>query len=167
MKKVRYVMGVAGLAPALGLAIPAAHAAPTAAKAQGNNAGKSVRLRAGRAGLADHDAGPLVNCGSGHQHSAGSSGAGKLFGYITFSGLCVHSQHASLNKAQTGLTERFRLYSGGGRLERTTWQAGKISDGETYFQSKPNSYALNVCEALVANSNHNDVKYGPICMKTS
>jgi len=158
MKKVRYAIGALGAAPALGLMIPAANATATTSHAPGN-AGKTVSLQ--------HANRPLVNCG--HNHTKYAQSARKLFeAGIGYSGtLCVESQWGELLKFQTGLTERVRFYSTGGYLERTTWQAGKDIDNQyTWFSSLPNSYAHEVCEALVANGNHNDVKYGPLCEKT-
>jgi hypothetical protein len=151
MKKVRYAVGAVGLAPALGLAIPAANAAATTAYIHGH-AGKTVR--------------PLANCGD-NQHQDGYSVNGRISGGIYYSNnLCVYKQLVTLFHYQTGLTERTRFYSGDGRLERTTWQAGKVAPGSTRFSSFPNMYAHQVCMALVANSNHNDVEYGPICFDT-
>jgi hypothetical protein len=155
-KKVRYALGAAGAIPTIGLLTPAANA--TAAISHSPRTGaKTVSLR--------NTNEPLVQCG--HNHAKHTS-HGLLVGGIGYSGtLCIHSQWAELDKWQTGLTERVRIYSGGGYLERTTWQAGKDIDNQyTFFSSIPNSYGHQVCEALVANSNHNDVKYGPVCETT-
>jgi len=156
MKKVRYALGAAGVVPALGLLIPAANATPVVTHNPRSGA-KTVSLA--------HTNIPLVNCGHNHTKYARK---GIFDGGIGYSGtLCVHSQWAELSKFQTGLTERVRFYSREGYLERTTWQAGKDIDNQyTLFSSLPNSYAHMVCEALVANGNHNDVKYGPVCETT-
>lgn len=158
MKIARYAVGAVGVVPAFGLMIQAANPVGPAPHPAGKQ-GKIVSLQ--------HSKTPLVNCGTRHIASDKSAN-GHLHGAINFSGLCVHSQWASLNKDQTGLTERTRFYSGNGKLERTTWQAGKIfsSIPLTRFVSVPNSYAHMVCQALVANGNHNDVKYGPVCETT-
>jgi hypothetical protein len=169
MKKVHYMIGVAGVAPALGLMLPAAHVAAAAAHTQGKaelirgSAGKSVRLPYVPADLS---ARPMVDCGSSQFREAEST-HGHLAGVIGFSGsLCVRFQSVTLNERLAGLTERTRFYSGAGRLERTTWQAGSFAVHDTIFSSYPNMYAHEVCQALVANSNHNDVKFGPICETT-
>jgi hypothetical protein len=153
MKKVRYALGAVGAVPALGLMLPAANAMPAAPHVT-KGASKTVSL--------GHGSRPLVGCGHGHTKYTQK---GPLGGQIGYSGTtCIHSQWAILYKKQTGLTERARFYSGGGYLERTTWQAGKISTSHTtFFSSVPNLNARQVCEALVANGNHNDVKYGPVC----
>jgi hypothetical protein len=154
MKKVRYAIGaipVIALIPAA-----AAHAAVAPAQSAPSNT-KAVSLR--HTGLTP--AVPAVDCGSGHHVSRTQ---GDLHGEIVYSGVCVLWQYLRLNHDQTKLTERTRYYSGGGALERTTWQTGRIGDNSTSFSSFPNVYATEVCQALVANSNHNDVKYGPMCL---
>jgi hypothetical protein len=156
MKKVRYAVGAVGAVPALGLMVPAANAATAVTHAPGSP-GKTVWLR--------HREIPLVNCNASHI-KAGDSNRDELSANIAYAGQCVHFQGANLNHSQKGLTERTRFYSGGGRLEHTTWQAGRIYRGLTSWASNPNIYAHEVCQALVANTNHNDVKYGPICETT-
>jgi hypothetical protein len=161
MKKVRYAIGAVGAAPALGLLIPAANAAVPAVQTAQGNVGKTVSVR-------HHDGKtPQVNCGSSQVHHTLSTRK-IMVGFISYSGnICVRFQSTLLDRRQGGLTERVRYYSGGGRLERTTWQGGSfINSHETEFSSFPNMYAHEVCQALVANSNHNDVKYGPVCEKT-
>ena len=156
MKKVRYAIGAAGVAPALGLMIPAANAATTVAHAPKNPA-KTVSF--------EHGNKPDVKCGSNKIQGVFSAN-GRFHGAVNFSGVnCIHAQWASLNFAKTGLTERTRFYSGNGTLERTTYQAGRIFHSPTYtfWSSVPNLNALRVCQALVLNSNHNTVKYGPLC----
>lgn len=158
MKKVRYLLGAVGAAPALGLLIPAANAAAPAAQTTHGNAGKTVSVDQGRT--------PRANCAA-NETNTGQSADGWVTGLLYYSGnICVYLQAAFLHKRQTGLTERTRYYSGGGKLERTTWQAGLLSGTSTIFSSKPDMYAHEVCMALVANNNHNDVKYGPECLKT-
>jgi hypothetical protein len=169
MKKVKYVIGAVGAWPALALMIPAATAA-NAATPEAANANAATRLAAqnapraaGKTVAVDQDKIPLINCAKAHQKITLSTHA-NLSGSIWYSGtLCIARQGAFLYKRQTGLTERVRFYSGGGALERTTWQAGNLGTGSTSFWSDPNMYAHKVCQALVANSNHNNVKYGPVC----
>jgi hypothetical protein len=158
VKKVRYIFGVVGVTPALGLMVPTVNAAAAVTQTP-KNAAKVVSQV--------HRAVPLTNCGRNHKKTATSPDK-HLHGSIVYSGVCVFFQSALLNKAQTGLTERTRFYSGGGTLERTTWQAGTIfsNDNHTYFKSSPNSFAHEVCQALVENAHRSVVKYGPICETT-
>jgi hypothetical protein len=156
MKKVRYVIGAAGVAPALGLMIPAANAATAVTHAPKNPA-KTVSF--------DHGNIPDIKCGS-NKIAGVFSANGHFHGAFNYSGAnCIHSQWASLNFSKTGLTERTRFYSGNGTLERTTYQAGRIFHSPTYtfWSSVPNLNAHKVCQALVLNGNHNTVKYGPLC----
>jgi hypothetical protein len=155
MKKVRYAIGAVGIAPALGLMMaPAANAATaaTAAPHTAKNAGKTVSLELGRT--------LLLNCNGVHAATNFNNG---MSGAIRYSGSCVRSQEAQIHHSQKGLTERVRFYSIHGTRVRETWQAGNIFRGFTSFHSVPNTRAHEVCEALVANSNHANVKYGPAC----
>jgi hypothetical protein len=154
MKKVHYVLAAAGMAPALGLMMPAANAATGPAHTPKDAAtGKPVKTVS---------TSPLVACGS-RQITGGY--ASPLQAFIYHSGLCINTQVAELFRIQTGLTERVRYYSGGGYREASYYRGGTIhrSEGLTSFRSVFDNYATNVCEALVANSNHNNVKYGPVC----
>jgi hypothetical protein len=94
-----------------------------------------------------------------------SSPKGPIQGFMEYSGSCVWSQGLVLGRTQNGLTERVRFRSKGNGLLRSTFQAGYESAGKTFFSSIPDMYAYEVCEALVANSNHNRVIYGPVCEK--
>ena len=163
MKRVRYAIGAIGVAPALGLMMPAANAAATVPQAPGS-AGKTVSLQHRLAAQPV----PLVNCASGRRQDATST-HGYMTASIAYSHRCINCQYVGLAKTQTGLTERTRFYSYKGALERTTWQEGHIHQlgGYTSFQSYPNLNGYEVCEALVANGNHNDVKYGPICERAT
>lgn len=165
MKKV-HVLGVVGVAPivaGLGLAVPAANAA-TAMTHGARDGVKTVSLRHGEASQPV----PLVTCGAGRKQTT-TSIRGYFKGEIHYSGRCINQQYASLDRPQRGLTERTRFYSYNGTMERTTWHAGgvHIVGGYTSFGSYPNLNAYQVCEALVANSNHNDVEYGPVCEKAT
>jgi hypothetical protein len=157
MKKV-HVVGMVGLAStALGLAAPAAHA-DTTAPATPRAGDKTVSLPRPVRDLA----GPLVGCGYNHVKDATGT-SGHLKGQISYSHRCIAGQEAYLNKRQAGLTERVRFYSVNGTRVLQTWRPGTIEAFSTYFISFPSVYAYKVCQALVANSNHNDVKYGPTC----
>jgi hypothetical protein len=166
MKKVR-ILGMVGVAPmvaGLGLAPPAANATAAAVTHSPRNGAKTVSLWHGEAPQAV----PLINCAAG-RHQEVTSVHGHLRGLIEYSHRCINRQYASLNKPQRGLTERTRFYSFNGTLEHTTWRGGgvHIIGGFTDFGSYPNLNAYEVCEALVANSNHNNVKYGPVCEKAT
>lgn len=152
MKKVRYAIGAVGIAPALGLMMAPAANAATAAPHTAKDAGKTVSLELGRT--------PLLNCSGAHYASDFNNG---MSGAIRFTGSCVRSQEAQIHHSQKGLTERVRFYSIHGTRVRETWQAGNIFRGFTSWHSVPNTRAHEVCEALVANSNHANVKYGPAC----
>ena len=158
MKKVR-VAGLVGLAPTvMGLALPAAAHATAAVAHSPRNGAKTVSLaRGGQA-----QASPLVACAYGHLKDATST-RGYLRGQISYSHRCIAGQVGYLDKRQTGLTERARFYSANGTRVGQTWHGGDILTSSTYFLSFPNIYAYKVCQALVANSNHSDVKYGPVC----
>jgi hypothetical protein len=152
MKKVR-MLGLAGFVPAaMILTVPAT---PAVARST-PNAAKTVSHV--------HAVSPLINCGNLH-HKSEVSASKPFRTLIEYSGVCVWGQVAKLFKRQTGLTERTRFYSGGGTLERTTWQAGNESGSQTIFSSLPNMNAREVCQALVLNAHHSIVKYGPLCEK--
>lgn len=160
MKKVR-ALGLVAVAPtAVGLAFPAANAAAVTHSPQ--NGSKTVSLQHG-ARAPDV---PLVTCGYGRVRDATSTG-GHLREQISYSHRCIGGQEAYLNKRQAGLTERVRFYSYNGARETSRWRPGTIEVSSTYFVSFPNIYAYEVCQALVANTNHNDVKYGPVCEKAT
>ena len=72
-----------------------------------------------------------------------------------------------LDHEQTGLTERIRYYSYNGTRVLQRYIGGNIYNGITSWTSFPGVYAYQVCEALVANGNHNDVRYGPVCEKAT
>jgi hypothetical protein len=161
MKKVRAV-GLAGLAPmVVGFAFPpTANAMATAMHSPGNGA-KTVSLRQGeraQASLADCQYGRVQYATSTHAH---------LTAHISYSHRCIAMQRAILDRDQTGLTERTRYYSYNGTRELQTYTGGNLLNGSTSWTTFPEIYAYEVCQALVANSNHNDVKYGPVCEKAT
>jgi hypothetical protein len=161
MKKVR-MLGFVGAGPlVLSLAVPATNAAADVTHHQ-KSGGKTVSL--------EHVKRPLVDCSTGTNHSKSEAKAShdvRLSGGIDWTGtLCVRTQWMKLQSRKTGLTERIRYYSGGGRMEHSYFIGGTLIGSTTSFLSNPNVYAHQVCNALVANSNHNDVKYGPLCFTT-
>ena len=157
MKKVRAV-GLVGLTPAvMGLALPAANATAAVAHSPRNGA-KTVSLK--QAGQAQ--AVPLVQCKYGREQYATSTHT-HLTAHISYSHRCIAEQVAVLTKQQTGLTERTRYYSYSGTRVLQTYTGGNLLNGQTSWTTFPNVYAYKVCQALVANSNHSDIKYGPVC----
>jgi hypothetical protein len=150
MKKVRLAIGAA--MPAIGML-----AIPTAGAHAATGTNRPVPHHAART-AARPDA-----CGVANSVSQTN---GQLTGFIDFDGNCVHLQTATLHRNQTGLTERVRFWTSG-KMTKQVFRAGNASGNSTLFGSSPNYYAQEVCQALVANGNHNSVKYGPTCEYTS
>jgi hypothetical protein len=156
MKKVRLAIGAAGalgVAPAFGLLAPGA--ATLAAHAP-KEATKSVAL--------DHaTAGPQVNpfCAS----ITTSAHDGIFYAGAEYAPGCVGEQRAVLKKEQTGLADRIRDYVDGFR-DRSVYIAGVIGSGITAWSSQNSVAASLACQALVANGDHADVEYGPVCVDT-
>jgi hypothetical protein len=162
MKKVRAI-GLVGLAPAMvGVAGPAANAAALATHSSPGGSAKTVSLLRG----APAPASPLVNCGYGREQYATSTHT-HFTAHISYSHRCIFEVQGILSKVQTGLTERIRYYSYNGTRVLQKYIGGNIVNGITSWTSFPEVYAYQVCEALVANGNHNDVKYGPVCEKAT
>jgi len=156
MKKVR-VLGLVGLAPvAMGAVLPAVNA--SAAATHSPRAGtKTVSL------MTDERAeSPLASCKYGRVQYATSTHT-HLTAHISYSHRCIDMQRAILNKDQTGLAERTRYYSAGGTRELQTYTGGNLLNGSTSWTTFPEIFAYQVCQALVLNTNHNSVKYGPVC----
>ena len=145
-------------------AAPAA-AAPGTAHGQGGAAGPA-RAAAKRVSLVHHGTIiPAANCGTTKGITATGNG---LHASVRYAGTCLGTQEAWIDRAQTGLTERLRIYNTHNSLVFTGWLHGRIftssNNSITAFASSPNTPNVKkVCEALVANSNHNDVKYGQVC----
>jgi hypothetical protein len=162
MKKVR--LAITAMAPALGvMASPvAAHAATTAtdAHAASLTSGKRVSTYSRQGGVG---VSPDVVC---HWVDATSKSSAdhNLWALIGYTGSCVGYQQARLVGKQTGLAERLRAYSKGGAKVTSEFLPGKISGDATFWSSSPNHYYKEVCIAIVYNTNHNDVKNGPVCM---
>jgi hypothetical protein len=168
MKKVRLALGVVGaigMTPGLGMLTPTASAATAG----------------GHPALAHETPGTGVtwtNCTpTGHSRTAQSSNFQVTWtaspvsytGKIKFDGNgCVTSQKLHIFSGRTGLTERTRFRSVNNAIIRSTWQAGKMNSigTETTFSSFPRMQAHLVCEALVANNNHNNVEAPPVCETT-
>jgi hypothetical protein len=163
MKKVRYAAGAIGVAPALGLMLaPAAQAAPAPGHPAQNQV-KRVALTQPRRNMT------AATCGSSSFHSARR---GDLQAFVFFaSGLphCVGYQEAFLDFRQSGLTERVRYYGPGGKQIQQSFVPGHFVTASGHTLTEFNRSAsvhdvYNACFALVANGNHNNVEYGPLCV---
>ncbi len=156
MKKVRMAIGTA--VPAAGLVVMPAATAHAATSQQHPDPAARVEQ------MLRH-AKPAATCGLAHS-ALGISPRGEFAGGIGYDGNCVRFQTGDLTHDQTGLTERVRYWTSG-KMTRQDFLGGHISGGSTLWASYPNYYATEVCQALVANGNHNDVLYGPVCEYTS
>lgn len=159
MRKTVRTLGVLGIAPTA-LAFATANAQATLA-AKPATTGKSVQ--------ATHKA-PQVNCGNKHSAYDATVKSNELFSAtIYYSGQCVYLIDAWLHLKQfrTGLVMRTRFWSGGGGLERSQFVGGGEYGASIEYNFVPDTYAHQVCEAIVPNNNHGDVLWGPICEYTS
>ena len=160
MKKVRAI-GLAGLAPmVMGFALPGANAAAAATHSPRNGT-KTVSLL-----QSERTQAPLAGCHYGRAQYATSTHT-HLTAHISYSHRCIDMQRAILDRDQTGLAERTRYYSYNGARELQTYTGGNLLNGSTSWTTFPEIFAYEACQALVANSNHNDIKYGPVCEKAT
>ncbi len=169
-KKVRLAIGTAGVLPAAaaGVAVaPTAQATVVAGTSANYSTGTSINSGTSTTPSMSP---AWYNCTyHGYPRTIGtySDRYGPRFtGWDVYSATdhrCVHYQKAVLSRQLPGLTERTRFRSQYNALLRTTWQPGVAAGGKTTFQSWPNVHAYYICQALVANSNHNAVVYGPVC----
>lgn len=145
MKKVYYALGAIGAAPVLG-AYPAANAVAATAHVSGKAVQKAPAFTCGASREAS-------NTRSSHYHAA-----------VYYSGMnCIHFQSFWILGRRTGLTERIRYYSGKGALLHSDYIGGTLGSAYTNWGSYPNFNATKTCQAIVPNSNHNKVLYGPLC----
>lgn len=163
VKKVRLAIGTVGGASALGMMVTgtAAHAASTTGRPSAGSEGKIVLLTHRNARV-----GPDAECGV---NAAASGHGGNLTGAIEYNGDCVGFQSAVINGHISGLTERVRFWTDG-VLKATIFNTrpGTFSTSSgglefTRFWSSPYEHVSEVCEALVLNTNHSKVRYGPAC----
>jgi hypothetical protein len=161
MKKVRYMIGAAGMlamTPALGALTPAANAA--AAHAAARHSGKTVSLN-------QHTTTPAVSrCGFLSNLSAHTGhGANELQGWAFFSnstGQCVDYTKGDVRHSQTGLDMRTRLYRNGTRVYQG-YAKGDANPLGTHFSAQPRVVAGQACEAVVYSTDKGRVAYGPVC----
>lgn len=122
MKKVRYALGAAGLAPAaLGLALPAAAGAAThAATHAARPAGKTVSLRHTRMAGPGHAAVDSSCTGSVSTWKSKGTSAGEFFIIYWYKSggdsTCVGTVHGTFSKATANIFGDVRIYHSGGKL---------------------------------------------------
>jgi hypothetical protein len=159
MKKVRLAFAAVA-APVLGIAAApaAAHAVTTTA----DNPGGTVTALHIKPVIK-----PDVVCYS-QDVKAGFNATGTVRAEIIYGGnSCVAYQQARLDYSQTGYAERIRYRNKANDLLFSSYLRGTIDDGATYWSSRPNRYAYEVCAVLVPNNNHNMFTFGgPICNTT-
>jgi hypothetical protein len=162
MKKVRYGLGVVGIAPVLGLMTPAAAAVTHPAK----SVTKTVSLGHSGAAL------PAVTC-TGHDGINAHAGNLHITVYHTPSTHCVGGVAASLrNTILPGLVLRTRAYSiNPGYKFRwlSSYAGGNINAGDSsvsYYQGihQIRTAPEQVCDAVVYSSNVNKTYAGPVCV---
>jgi hypothetical protein len=149
------MVGAAGLAPMAFGMMPAAadamHASAIAGHTSGKPRGKTVQLA--------HRSAPNLECFTNNPEYGFGNG---LDGFTSYNGSCVGFQSAWISHLQSGLTERVRFWKNHNIIV-SKWDGGFFSGSKTRFLSSPYEHVSEVCEALVANGNHADVKYGPAC----
>jgi hypothetical protein len=170
MKKVRYAIGAVGVAPILCLAaVPTVNADAATGRVPARST-KTVSLRHSRSHAA-----PEVICGQNFSKKLRRTTAPFFTEKVFYSptaggGDCISTALGSIQKDQTKLEMRTRVYiQPGGTREfsnyvhgiinpnvSTHWTAGVGYDDATH---KP-----QVCIAVVSQSFHSIVDYGPICI---
>ncbi len=159
MKKVRYLAGVVGVAPALGL-MPAGTAANAATHAV---AGKGKEVSLVHLKLAPAVGGCAQPLGAGTTSSAKG-----LYEEIsgTYKGSCISFEYGALDGTHTNLDMRTRFYNHSGvKIGGDHYTSGQYNHNllQTSWDLKVSANARSACIALVLATNHNSVKYGPIC----
>lgn len=158
LKKVRLAIGAVAAIPAMAMMVTTANAATPANANTTANATTSAKY------IPQTHARPLTVCGSASQREADSIKG--LFGTIIYTGSCIRYQSAHLAFEKAGLTERIRFRNKANGVIASKFIGGHYQSGGTQWNSSPNIHAYEVCEALVANSNHNTIEYGAICETT-
>jgi hypothetical protein len=163
MKRVRYAIGVLGMGPAL--AVPFTHGAATAAHVSGNSA-KRVTLTAEQ-----HVAAPAVTCYHQADHSARTD-TRFASEYVDWDGAgCIFGVRGTYDSNAAVWAMRIRAYShpGGNRVysnvDATVTGGDGVAESWVRFVSRE---AGQVCVAIVARSDHNDIAFsgGPMCVNT-
>jgi hypothetical protein len=166
VKKVRYALGAVGLAPAMGMLMPAPTAAATAGHAPAGTA-KTVslqHLRGYRGYRADGvSSSPCLN----RSIVRGNRSTHGLLLNIGHSFSCVHRVIGELSTGHTGLDMRTQVYSRKGLpLEFENYVKASIVNGITQFTTDPNVNGSYVCIALVQSTHHSKIvnNWGPDCV---
>lgn len=162
MKKVRYAIGVLGVAPAL--ALPFTPGTAMAAHVSGSP-GKRVTLTADQ-----HVAAPAVTCFHQADHSARDT-TRFAAEFVDWDGAdCVFGVRGSYDSNGTGFAMRVRAYShpNGARVYSNVDSARTNKGTSESWVRFVNREAGQVCVAIVARSNHNSVAFsgGPMCVNT-
>jgi hypothetical protein len=158
MKKVRLAaIGV----PALGMMVMPAVAHATTTPTPDAHGTLTQGTQGKRAGIK-----PDVVCLQTSSRST-QTATGIFRGSIGFTGTCVARVSARLGYARTGLAERVRFWDAGQKMVAEKFTGGVINGDAIYYLSYPDIFAnKSVCEAIVPNSNHDVVKWGPVCEPT-
>jgi hypothetical protein len=159
VKKVRFAIGAAGLAPAIGLLMPAANAAATTAHTP-KKAVKKVSVQ--------HINGRVRPDACGTEHHVSVQGRlRELVDYSTGGGGCINSVHGILSLDRTGLEMRTRVYTvaGGSRVFQNYVHGNAFFTG-TSFNTAVNKHGSQVCIALVQSTHHSKVNFGPVCVSS-
>jgi hypothetical protein len=164
MKKVRLVLGAAGIAPALGVAAPAA-AAPYAQEGPAANA-SPAQAKTVRADLAAGCIGKVAT----KAHSLSFS----IWAYHTQASGCVGGVSGFLARPVPGLSMRTRIYtinSHGVKIKVfSRYHSGHVEDGHgTSFRQDVHAtfggIDQQVCAAITqAKPHRSNVEYGPVCV---
>ena len=163
MKKVRYLTGVVGAAPVLGLITPPGSAGAAVTHAPAAN-GKTVSLT--------HVQTRPLNVG-GCRNSASLSPRRSADGLSEFirgtpGASCIAFVSGRLGGRHLNLDMRTRYYSYGGKKigddHFNPAQPYSPAFGITSWTHTTTVDAWQACIALVLASNHNSKKYGPVCL---
>ena len=164
MKKVRLALGVAGIAPALGVAAPAV-AAPYVQEGPAANA-SPAQAKTVRADLAAGYIGKVAT----KAHSFNFS----IWAYHTQASGCVGGVSGFITSPVPGLSMRTRIYtinSHGVKIRVfSRYRSGHVEDGHgTSFRQDVHStfggIDQQVCAAITqAKPHRSNVEYGPVCV---
>jgi hypothetical protein len=163
MKRVKYIIGVGGIIPALGILATAGTPA-AAASHPPKKAGKTVSLQHARGTAAD----TVCNPKSESYNPVGKSGD-FTFSVFRSKNHCIAAtfglEHGSVGGGS--LSMRTRLYENGVQYQAPFAPANSISPFiYSYSLSGINHKASKVCGALVHADRRTEVAWGPICKDT-
>lgn len=157
MKKVKYMIGALGVAPALGMLMPAGNAAAAVTHAAGK-AAKTVSLAHAKTATA-----AAINCSPSNSRGGGVPS----FAWSVFysKDTCVSYDYGLLSAGQTGLYMRTRLYENGVQYQGPLVEGSISPFGNitTWSLVGIERKATKACGALVYENNTAKVAYGPVC----